>query len=298
MSNNNNNMGTRVNLRGRIANVQRRYREIIDAPSSMSVVVSAMRWDALGNHARSTIQYIQRHNLTNYAATAGFTRTLRRMIARSNTYDPNARANSNNNTRSPRANLAQELRNQVATIRRNYSRLLSNRNTFNSTPAQWNALGNQSRAVIRYIVSHNLMNYALDAGFDQELRRMIARARTYDPNARTNNNSARANNNNARTNNARANNSNSGSNNNARANNSNSGSNNNATNRRTGGVVAGARAGRERVAAEVNHMRTVNTRLASLQGRYNRLIDPSFTEAGIAEWTSLGNNAESLNQYI
>ena len=84
-------------------------------------------------------------------------------------------------------------------------------------------------------------------------------------------------------------NNNSNSNSNARANSNNSGSNNNATNRRTGGVVARARAGRERVAAEVNHMRTLNTRLATLQGRYNRLIDPSFTGAGVAQWNSLGN---------
>ena len=183
---------------------------------------------------------------------------------------------SNNNSNSRRANL----NTRVTNIRRNYSRLLSNRNTFNSTPAQWNALGNQSRAAIRYIVNHNLTNYAVDAGFGDELRRMIARSNARNPNARANSN-------------------NSGSNNNARAN-----SNNNAT--RVGGwrgpppgVRANALArARELVGAEANHRRTLNTRLANLQRRYNRLIDPSFTGAGVVQWNSLGNGAESLYQYI
>ena len=79
-------------------------------------------------------------------------------------------------------------------------------------------------------------------------------------------------------------------------------SNNNNSNRWRGpppGVRANALTrARELVAAEANHRRTLNTRLANLQRRYSRLIDPSFTGAGVAQWNSLGNGAESLYQYI
>ena len=209
---------------------------------------------------------------------------------------------NNNNNNSPslpyvpgnmgtRANLTRRMGN----IQRNYSRLLSNRNTFNATPAQWNAMGNQSRATQQYIRRHNHTNYARDAGFTRTLRRMIARSNAYNPNARLNSNS------------------NSGSNNN-----SNSGSNNNATRlsrmRRLRARVRAERAiaavapaannsgsnnnNNAMRAVVLNHRRTLNTRLANLQGRHNRLIDPSFTEAGTAQWNSLGNGAESLFQYI
>jgi len=170
---------------------------------------------------------------------------------------------------------------RMGNIQRNYSRLLSNRNTFNATPAQWNALGNQSRATQQYIRRHNHTNYARDAGFTRTLRRMIARSNAYNPNARLNSNSNSGSNNN----------SNSGSNSN-----SNSGSNNNATRlSRMRGLVARVRSAE---AAEANHRRTLNTRLANLQGRHNRLIDPSFTGVGTAQWNSLGNGADSLFQYI
>lgn len=79
-------------------------------------------------------------------------------------------------------------------------------------------------------------------------------------------------------------------------------SNNNNSNRWRGpppGVRANALTrARELVAAEANHRRTLNTRLANLQRRYSRLIDPSFTGAGVAQWNRLGANAESLFQYI
>ena len=386
----NNNMGTRANLARRVATIQRNYNRLLsNRPDSPA------QWNALGNQSRATIQYIRRHAHTNYAQRAGFTRTLRQMIARSNAHNPNARANNNNsgsnnnatnrrtggvvararagrervaaevnhmrtvNTRlsnlqrrqtnlsrlpmgppgrwnalgqdaeslydfirnhnltsrareqgvqsaiaaiisdaiaysnnyynrnsgsnnnnrnnsnsgsnnnsnnnnarannnmGTRANLAR----RVATIQRNYNRLLSNRP---DSPAQWNALGNQSRATIQYIRRHAHTNYAQRAGFTRTLRQMIARSNAHNPNARANNN--------------------------------NSGSNNNATNRRTGGVVARARAGRERVAAEVNHMRTVNTRLANLQRRQTNLSLLPMGPPG--RWNALGQDARNLDQYI
>ena len=212
----------------------------------------------------------------------------------------NSGSNNNNNNMGTRANLTRRMGN----IQRNYSRLLSNRNTFNATPAQWNAMGNQSRATQQYILNHNHTAYARDAGFTRTLRRMIARSNAYNPNARLNSNSNSGSNNN----------SNSGSNSN-----SNSGSNNNATRlsrmRRLRARVRAERAiaavapslplaspvataPAAVTAAEYNHRRTLNTRLANLQGRHNRLIDPSFTGAGTTQWNSLGNGAESLFQYI
>ena len=216
----------------------------------------------------------------------------------------NSNSNSGSNNMGTRANLTRRMGN----IQRNYSRLLSNRNTFNATPAQWNALGNQSRATQQYIRNHNHTNYASDAGFTRTLRRMIARSNAYNPNARLNSNSNSGSNNN----------SNSGSNNNAtslarmrvlrarvraaalaegvRFGANNSGSNNNAPSLPLASPVATAPAAV--TAAEYNHRRTLNTRLANLQGRHNRLIDPSFTGTGTAQWNSLGNGAESLIQYI
>ena len=204
--------------------------------------------------------------------------------------------NNNNNSGSNNMGTRANLTRRMGNIQRNYSRLLSNRNTFNATPAQWNALGNQSRATQQYIRHHNHTNYASDAGFTRTLRRMIARSNAYNPNARLNSNS------------------NSGSNNN-----SNSGSNNNATRlsrmRRLRARVRAERAiaavapaannsgsnnnnNNAMRAVVLNHRRTLNTRLANLQGRHNRLIDPSFTGTGTAQWNSLGNGAESLFQYI
>ena len=66
-----------------------------------------------------------------------------------------------------------------------------------------------------------------------------------------------------------------------------------ANNNRQRTVVLNADVGRV-----LGHRRTLNTRLANLQRRYNMLIDPSFTGAGVAQWNSLGNGAESLYQYI
>ena len=76
--------------------------------------------------------------------------------------------------------------------------------------------------------------------------------------------------------------------------------NNNNSNRWRGpppGVRANALArARELVASEANHRRTLNTRLANLQGRQTNLSRLPMGPPG--RWNALGQDAESLYQYI